>query len=325
MTRLPLALLAVAVAAVAAAATPAGGGGAGPSGRILYVTNGDRLTSVDVASGEQVSRRVSVAGCGPDAYLTGGRVVFAELRKQRTIVYSVPQELDRKPRRLGTAHAFVRSAVDGRIWMSGRVCRSKKLLAGAREVTVDGEVTATTSHELPTEWLIGAVDDGLLIGGRRSVALWDPESGRTLRRLDGLKWVEGVRGNRVAGCVPNTRCSALAIVDAGTGERVVAELPKPYRLGGRADFSPDGSLVATPVMADRRWAMALVDTSDGSVALVPGFRSRRIYPEAAWSATSGWLFFRGERNRVMAYRPGEEGALALPLKLPRTAVNFMAG
>ena len=325
MTRLPLALLAVTVAALAAAATPAGGGGAGPSGRILFVTNGDRLTSVDVASGERASRRVSVAGCGPDVYLTGGRVVFAELRRARTVVYSVPQELDREPRRLGAAHAFVRSAVDGRIWMSGRVCRSKKLLEGAREVTVGGEVTSTTTHELPTDWLIGAVEDGLLVGLRRSVVLWDPESGRTLRRLEGLKWVEGVQGNRVAGCAANTRCRALAIVDAGTGERVDAELPEPYRLGGGAEFSPDGSLVATPVMADRRWAMALVDASDGSVALVPGFRSRRTYPELAWSETSGWLFFRGERGRVMAYRPGEADAVALPLKLPRTAVNFMAG
>jgi hypothetical protein len=325
MARLLLVLIAVTAALLAAAAAPAGGGGVGPSGRILYVTNGDRLNSIDVTSGERVTRRVSVAGCGPDVYLTGGHVVFAELRKRKTIVYSVPAELDREPRRLGAAHAFVPSQVDGRVWMSGRVCTSEKLLEGAREVGVDGEVTASTRHAPPSAWLIGALDDGLLFGKRRSLLVWDPESGRTVRRLEAFEWVEAIHGDRIAGCAADTRCRALAIADLATGKTVVAEVKKPYGLGGDSEFSPDGSLVATPVVAKRRWSVALVDTGDGSVSHVPGSEGRNTFPELAWSEASGWLYFRSDRGRVMAYRPGEREAVALPLRLPRTAVHFMAG
>lgn len=323
MARLLLVLIAVTAALLALAAAPAGGGGATPGGRILYVTNGDRINSVDVASGAKVTRRVSVASCGPDVYLTGGHVVFAELRKGRTIVYSVPAELDERPRRLGTAHSFVPSATDGRIWMAGTVCKRRRL-SRAREVTVDGEVTVRSRRTLPTAWLSGAAAEGLLVQERRAMTVWDPRSGRTLRALDDLKFVGGSRGNTVVGCAEGTRCRALAISDAATGETLFAEAEEPYRFSGLAEFSPDGSQFATHVGVKGRWSVAVVDTAKGSVTHVPGSRTKRVWPEVAWSQTSGWLFIRVDRGRVKAYLPGGR-AVTLPLRVPRWAVNFMAG
>jgi hypothetical protein len=289
---------------------------------VLYVTDGNRLTSVDVASGRTTRRRVDVASCGPSVYVTGGHVVFAEIRKGRTIVYSLPVELDRAPRRLGSAHAFVPSAVDGRIWLAGTDC-SRRRMVGVKEMTVEGKVTASSRRRVPG-WLVGAVDDGLVLQRRRSVFAWDPASGRKVPQPK-MNAVSGMQGNRLAGCTPGTRCSGLSIVDAATGDSVAVRLEPPYRLGGMAHFSPDASLLATPVVAKRRWAIAIGHAADGRLSIVPGSESGKWYPDVAWSRSSGWLFFRARHGRLMAWRPGEPRAVALPFRLPRAAVSFMAG
>jgi hypothetical protein len=122
-----VALLGVSALGLALAAALAGGRSTDepltperPAGTLVFLSQGNRLTAVDVATGRRTTRRVQgVATCAPEMYVTGGHVVFAGFRKRRTVVYSVPVGLDERPGALGTAHQFVRSATDGRIWLVG--------------------------------------------------------------------------------------------------------------------------------------------------------------------------------------------------------------
>jgi hypothetical protein len=325
-------LVSVALATAALTVATAGGqvdtntqveAGSEPAGRILYVTNGNRLNSIDVASGRRTTRRMPVAACGPELFVTGGRVVFAQLGRRRTKVFSVPVALDRRPTRLGTAHLYAPSSVDGRVWLVGTRCTQRRA-TGMREMTVEGEVTRRNNRRLPRGWLVGATGDGLLLARGRSLFVWDPGTGDSRPPLT-VDTFLAMRGNRLLGCTQGTRCRDTAIVDLDSGGKVVPRVPTGYRLDPGA-FSPDGAFVAAPAVRNRRWSVALVGTRNGAATIVPGSATEsRQYPELAWSASSGWLYFRGADGRVMAYRPGEPRAVRLPFRLPRTAVQFMAG
>ena len=318
----PLGLAALAVAALAAcggeAPTPAAPHRAvaeRPAGTIVYVSGSNRLTSIDVASGRRRVRTMpAVAQCGPQLHVTGGHVVFAGLQRGRTTVFAVPLALDRRPVRLGAAHAYVPSATDGRVWLAGVDC-DRPALTGVREVTVGGRVTAESSRRVPGTWLEAATRDGLVILRGRALHVWDPRTGRTIRRL-GLAAVTESRGDLLVGCT--ARCRQLAIV-SGRGT-VVAK----RRLDAGTALSPAATLVAAPALRGRRWTVAMVDTRTGAATTVPGTRSG-TYPQLAWARSSGWLFIRGRGGRVLAYRPGQPRAVRLPLRLPREAADFTAG
>jgi hypothetical protein len=249
-------------------------------------------------------------------------VVFAGLRRGRSVVYSAPVSLDRAPRRLGRAHAFVPSATEGRVWLAGVDC-SRRTMVGVREVTVDGEVTVSSDQRVPEGWIAGAVEGGLVIQRRRELTVWDPRTRSSGRRLP-LEGVGDAHGSRLIGCAPRSRCRELVIVDAASGGAVAARPKRPYRLDLGTEFSPDGSLVATPAAAGRRWSVALVDTSSGRTTIVPGSRTGAAYPMLTWGDSKGWLFFRADGDRIMAYRPGARRAVELPFRFPRRALAFMA-
>jgi hypothetical protein len=289
-----------------------------PAGTLVFTFGTNRLLAIDVASGRRTVRKVTaLAACGPQMYVTGGHVIFAGIRRGRTVVYSVPAALDRPPRRLGTAHAFVPSATEGRVWLAGVVCTSSEMV-GAREVTVDGRVTRRTDTRLPGDWLAGAVSAGLVLWRSDELSLWDPDSGRAGRPL-ATRTVLATHGDRLVGC--SRRCDRLTIIDTATGRRVA--LPSGVEFDAR--FSPDGSLIAATTRgADRRWRIALVDSATGEATTVPGVRTRD-YPRLAWSDSSGWLFAQLGGGRVMAYRPGTARAVELPFRAPRRAIAFVAG
>jgi hypothetical protein len=295
-----------------------------PAGTLVYVSGSNRLTAVDVASGRRRVRTVAaVAACGPELHVTAGHVVFAGLRRGRTTVFAAPVSLDRPPVRLGAAHAFVPSATEGRVWLVGLDCdRPAKL--GVREVTVGGRVTAASRHRAPGSWLWAAVHGGLVIQRGRSLVVWDPSTGRTVRRLPLAAVAEG-RGALIAGCTVRSRCRDLAVVDAETARIVVARAPARRQLDTGAALSPDGTLLAAPARRKRRWSVALVDTRSGATAIVRGSQSGTTYPQLSWARSSGWLFIRGRRGRVLAHRPGASRAVRLPLRLPPEAAAFAAG
>jgi hypothetical protein len=103
--------------------------------------------------------------------------------------------------------------------------------------------------------------------------------------------------------------AATAFLQARPRSQVLAGwLPDRHTGGGRA-----------------RWSVALIDTVDGSTRIVPGSGTGVVYPTLSWSASRGRLFFRAAHGLLKTYRPGERRARALPLRLPRSALNFMAG
>jgi hypothetical protein len=289
-----------------------------PAGTLLFVVGSNRLSAIDVASGRRTVRRVAVARCGPEVYVSGDRVVFAGVGGGgRTTVFSAPVSLDRAPKRLGRAHAFVPSATAGRVWLAGVDC-SRRAMVGVRELTVDGRITFASRRRLPRGWLMAAVEGGLVLRRGRTVVVWDPRTGGIGRRLP-LQDVSDTHESLLVGCAARSACRELTIVDAETGRTVVARRGHPYRLDAGAQFSPDGSLVAVPAEAGRRWSVALVDTRDGTTRIVPGSRTGGAYPTLSWAPSSGWLFFRAGGARVKAYRPGTPRAVALPFRPPRAS------
>ena len=302
------------------AEAPESRAGERPAGTLVYVSDGNRLTAVDVASGRRRARRVSaVATCGPELFVTAGHVVFAGLRGSRTTVFSIPVALDRPPVRLGPAHQFVPSATPGRVWLAGVDCDRRRMV-GVREVDVGGRVTAETRGRVPGSWVSAAVRGGLVVQRGRALSVWDPRTDRTVRRLR-LATVAEARGDLLVGC--SGRCDHLTLADTASTRSVAARTDH-GRLDIGAAFSPDGSLLAAPAFRDRRWRVVLVDTRSGRTTPVPGTRTGRKYPQLAW-APSGWLFIRGRRDRILAYRPGARRAVPLPLRLPVDAPAFAAG
>lgn len=294
-----------------------------PAGTLVYVSGSNRLTAVDVATGRRRVRKMpSVAQCGAQLRVTGGHVVFAGMSKGRTTVFSAPVKLDGPPVRLGNAHAFVPSATPGRVWLAGLNCDSPRMV-GVREVSVDGREVAASRLRVPGTWLAAAVPDGLVVQRERALLVWDPSTGRTVRRL-ALAAVVATRGDLMIGCTASSRCRDIAFVDAATARTVVARPGPRRRLDLSPELSPDGRLLATPALRNRRWSVALVDTRTGATKIVPGTRTGRAYPELSWAASSGWLFIRGRGARILAYRPGAPRAVKLPIRL-RGAASFAAG
>jgi hypothetical protein len=295
--------------------------GSRPVGKLVFLERGNRFVSIDVATGRRTVRRVSgVASCAPQLQTTGGHVIFSAVRRRQTVVYSVPVSLDERPRLLGAAHAFVPSATEGRVWLAGVDCDRPRMV-GVREVTVDGRVTFRSDRRVPGGWLTGAIEDGLVLQGRRA-RVWDPRTGRTSDRID-MGVLDTDRG-LMAGCASASRCRELAIFDAATSRKTTARARAPHRLDPAARFSPDGSVLAATIGARRQWSVALVDPRDGSTEIVPGSSTGTTYPSLTW-ASSGWLFFRGRGDRIMGFRPGERRAVTLPFRWPRRAVTFVGG
>ena len=295
-----------------------------PAGTLVYVSGSNRLTAVDVATGRRRVRRVpSVASCGPELHVTAGHVVFAGVQRGRTTVFAAPVSLARPPVRLGAAHAFVPAATEGRVWLAGLDC-DRPAMVGVREVTVGGRVSVASRRRVPGSWLAAAVRGGLVVQRGRSLLVWDPSTGRTLRRLP-LAAVTEAHGHLIVGCTARSRCRDLAIVDAATARSVVARPPRRRHLDVGVALSPDGKLLAAPVRQKRRWSVALVDTRSGATAIVRGSQSGTTYPQLSWSRSSGWLFIRARGGRVLAHRPEASRAVRLPLRLPHEAAAFAAG
>jgi hypothetical protein len=297
-------------------------GGETPTGTLVSIVRSNRLTAIDAASGRRTVRQVSaVAGCGAELFQIAGHIVFAGLIDSRTVVFSIPLSLNRPPRRLGSAHAFVPSATEGRVWLAGVDC-SRNRMVGVREVTVDGEPTLASGRRVPGSWVHGAVKGGLVVQRGRALYIWDPRTARTGRRLE-LDALTATQGDLLVGCAAGSKCRELAILDPSSSTEVTAR-HEGHRLQPDATVSPDGSLVAVPAHAKRRWGVALVNTRDGTTSIVPGSDTGDSYPELSWAASTGWLFFRAG-TRVMAYRPGEPRAVKLPFRLRADALGFVAG
>jgi hypothetical protein len=286
--------------------------GPGATG-VLYLADAapGYLTMVDVASGRVTTRRLAELAPGDPPYaiaISAGRLVV--YGGERTYVFD--PGLRAPGRSLGASWFFLPAAATGRVWLALLDPRSPdtvRALRGVREVTVDGRVIVGRSARPPRPPLV-ALATGLVLQADR-LELWDPVTGRILRRLPGVFPVAG-RGSLLVSCLPG--CPTLFVTDtrraAGTREiRPGAGFHFVESYGGA--FSPDGSAVAvaaaTPGGQSR---VAVVDLRAGVARLVGGARLG-VNQQMAWAA-SGWLYFSAGGGRLAAYRVGAPGARLLP-------------
>jgi hypothetical protein len=258
---IPMVLIAIllAVLVVAGCGEAEGVAPARSAGTLVVLSDGNRLTAIDVASGRRVTRRVrSLPACGAELFVTGGHIVFSAVVDGATTVFSIPLELDRRPTRLGVAHVFLPSATDGRVWLAGTDCDGDAT-AGVREVSVDGEVLFESDGRVPGNWVAGAVPEGLVVLEEREDFVWDPRTGRTADVTFDLDAVPSPDASLVAVPVETRRRWSVELVDDRDGTRT----PIPGSATGRR-------------YPDLAWSR-----SSGRLFIRDGFRVKAYRPGAA--------------------------------------------
>jgi hypothetical protein len=294
-------------------ARPAGANPAAPSGT-LYLAGArpGAVMVVDVARARIATHRLREMSAGDPPYMVaviGGRVVVYGSNRASAL----DARLHEPARPLGEAWFFIPSAAPGRVWLALLDTASPdttRALRAVREVTTDGRVTVANSAR-PPHWPVAAVDAGLLIQGE-TLELWQPASGRILRKLPGL-FPLATRHALAVTCPQ--RCRAIHVTNTDTGADTIIRPGPGFRFIESYDgaFSPDGRLVAVPAHTrDGRTHVAIIDLARHMAKIVRGARLARDYTLMTWAST-GWLFYNAGRRHLAAYRPGEARATLLPV------------
>jgi hypothetical protein len=291
-----------------------------PSPRLFLAGDGE-LWVVDAAA--ERARRIALPQLSPGdpphrIIVRDGRLV---LWGYDTLVLD-GRAVDRPPRTLvAGSWFFVPSAHPDRVWIAFLDPDSPATVRGLRamrEVTVDGEVTVADVRPPGGRWPHGAVDDGLLLVGARSLSVWSPTTREVVRRIpisDGGD-LGPSHGNLVAGCAARG-CEALRLTDVRSGDHRDVDAPADLAFEPwAARFSPSGALLAIPVRdrggGPRPRRLGLVDVARGTVELVPGSEVPPVYTFVAWSRAGDHVFLTGgqwTRDRVIVgYRLGEPRA-----------------
>jgi hypothetical protein len=229
---------------------------------------------------------------------------------------------------------FIPSAAPDRIWvgiLDPKSPETERRLAAVREVAVDGRVTVGDVRPPEGRWPVAATSSALAFqshgsgpGGLDQLELWNPRTGKVLRRLPG-EFPVASHGDRLAWC--RQRCARLHVTNVATGEDVEVRPPAgafgfaPYQ----GVFSPDGKLIAVPVRSDSapttqdpKWRLALVDVEEGTATLVQG-PTLQGYVFVDWSPAGTSVFITGgdrfKERMIFEYRLGTASARRLPVKV----------
>jgi hypothetical protein len=282
----------------------------------LETTRSNHLVAVDPRSGGWRELRVAL-NCGDAEFclVASGRAIVIG-SPGRTRVYHPAARGRPTTRRIGGGWITFPSVTAGRVWL-GLLDHStpqrlrRRELRDVREETTSGKVTRDVGRPPGGRWPVGAVGSGLLFQGRHALRLWNPATRRVTRRFPGAFPVD-TEGDVVAHC--GEPCPRYFLSDTASGRTAHVKPPPGYsfRAGYEGAFSPDGSLLAVPVVADghghgARWSVALIDPKKQSATVVPGPRLDSVYQAMTWSS-AGVLYFAGANGTVIAYRPGEARA-----------------
>jgi hypothetical protein len=276
------------------------------------------------------------AADGPRLYLAGnGELWVVDVAHQRVRHFArplldvgdPPHRILARGRRLvmGSAYGdtafFLPSQHRDRVWVVD--IGGRDTVRAVREVTVDGVTTAHASVPPRHRWPLAAVDDGLLLASRAGLELWDPRSGRVLRRLPVDPGTLGpTSGDTVVTCT-EPGCHALLLTDSRTGAQRAVRAPGAFTFEPwGAAFSPGGEVLGVPVrvVADGPRQLALVDVASRRVAIVPGSSVSPGYTLVAWSASGDDVFLTGggayaTPRVLLGYRRGAPSAQAIHVKL----------
>ncbi|HMJ02065.1 MAG TPA: hypothetical protein VK506_03935 [Conexibacter sp.] len=207
---------------------------------VLALLAPERIAVLDLDTGAVVQQRLPGGTlCRSPLLVVDGRIVFVAPGRHGGRVMAVDASLRRRPHQLATADVVVPSATPGRVWLGARAPGSHGDWL-VRELTIADAVSTRPPRTAPPLPILGVVSDGLVLGGHRSVLVWDPRTGRRSRATPG-PYLLAVRGEQVASC--GGRCSSALIADGARGRVVHAPhgarfVPSP------GAFSADGARLA---------------------------------------------------------------------------------
>ncbi|HEX2296295.1 MAG TPA: hypothetical protein VHN37_13430 [Actinomycetota bacterium] len=237
--------------------------------------------------------------------------------------YLLDPALDRAPEVLvDDSLFFIPSAREDRLWVATEEPGTNRRIASVREVTVDGEVTVPGVRPPGGGWPEASLEDGLVFFSRGRGVVWDPRTRRVVVRFPIAGDLGPTYGNVVAWCGP--RCAELHLTDVSTGRDVVVSPPRGFRRfrGWEGAFSPDGSTIAVPLLAEDSHdvvLLGLVDVDDAVARAVPGTRTRELFNFVAWSASGSHVFFTGAvdsgSRTIFVYRTDDAGARSLDVEV----------
>jgi hypothetical protein len=299
----------------------------------LYLAGDGELWVVDVAGGSVRHQSLPQLSPGDPPYRIVRRGNKLVLWSYQTLL--LDPAAGAQPRTLlPDSWIFIPSAAPDRIWvgiLDPKGPETERRLAAVREVAVDGRVTVGDVPPPQGRWPLAATNSALAFqshgsgpGGGDQLELWNPRTGKVLRRLPG-EFPVASHGDLLAWC--RQPCARLYLTNVATGEDV--EVRPPAGATGFAPyqgvFSPDGRLIAVPVRSDSppttqdpKWRLALVDVEEGTATLVQG-PTLQGYVFVDWSPAGTTVFITGgdrfKERTIFAYRLGTAGARRLPVKV----------
>lgn len=305
-------------------------------GGTLYLENlcrqiGDcTLTVVDLDAGTTRTVPIPQLALGDSPFRierSGSRLVFRGSTSRSTgsdiATFTLDLELEDPPRNIGESWYFVPSATDGRVWLAildPESPSTERALKAVREVTVDDGTTVTDAALPEGRWstVVGAVTNGVVFQGGQGedgLQVWDPLAREVVMSLPG-PFAADTHETLIAWC--DQSCEEMHITDVATRNDVIVQPGEGFAFEETyyGAFSPDGSLLAIPVVSEGgRTQVALVDVAQGTARVIKGSERDEYYGSIAWSSTGEWVFFNAGDGRVMAYRPGAPEAQTIPVEI----------
>jgi hypothetical protein len=295
----------------------------------LFLAGDGELWVVDVAGGTVRHRRLPQLSPGDPPYRIVRRGDTLVLWSYQTLTLD-PSSGAAQPRTLvGDSWIFIPSAAPDRIWVGifdPDSPETERRLVAVREVAVDGRVTVGDVRPPEGRWPVAATSSALAFQshGGDQLELWNPLTGKVLRRLPG-EFPVASHSDLLAWC--RQPCARLHVTNVATGKEIQVRPPAgafgfaPYQ----GVFSPDGKLLAVPVRSDSapttqdpKWRLALVDVEKGTATQVQG-PTLQGYVFVDWSPAGTTVFITGgdrfKERTIFEYRLGTASARRLPVKV----------
>jgi hypothetical protein len=300
---------------------------AGPGEARLVLAGAGELWVVDVASGSVRHRRFPQLSGGDPPYWIVRRGDKLVLWSYRTLLLDPGSPAAQPSTLVQDSWIFIPSAAPDRIWvgiLDPTSPETERRLKAVREVAIDGQVTVADVRPPEGRWPVAATRSALVFqshgsgqGGLDQLELWNPRTGKVLRRLPGDYPVASY-GDLLAWC--RQSCARLHLTDVATGEEV--EVRPPAGATGFAPekgvFSSDGRLLAVPVRTGSTWQLALVDVGAETATRITGAAVQQDYVFVDWAAAGETVFLAGGRRgdqQIFAYRLGTARARRLPVEV----------
>jgi hypothetical protein len=306
---------------------------AGPGEARLFLAGAGELWIVDVAAGSARHRNLPRLPGGDPPYWIVRRGDKLVLWSYQTLTLDPSSSATQPSTLVRDSWIFIPSAAPDRIWvgiLDPTSPETERRLKAVREVAVDGRVTVADVRPPQGRWPVAATNSALAFQvhgsgqGGDQLELWNPRTGKVLRRLPG-EFPVASHGDLLAWC--GQPCARLHVTNVATGKEI--QVRPPAGATGfapeKGGFSPDGKLIAVPVRSDSspttrdpKWRLALVDVEKGTATLVQG-PTLQGYVFVDWSPAGTTVFITGgdrfKERTILEYRLGTVSARRLPVKV----------